>query len=214
MNKKNKLLLFSILRVLFKIIYFLFSYRFQKKILLGINYFYSLWIKNVFHASGRGFYIEKRAYILGGRNIIIGENFFSLSGLRIEAWENYESDVFHPKIIIGNNVTINYNLHLGCINSIQIQNNVLIGSNVLITDHSHGFVSNEDLNLPPAKRKLYSKGPVFIGNNVWIGDFVSILPGVNLGDNVIVGSNSVVTKSFPPNVVIGGVPAKILKDLN
>ena len=53
--------------------------------------------------------------------------------------------------------------------------------------------------------------PVKIGNNVWLGDNVSIMPGVTLGNNVIVGANAVVTHSFPDNVVVAGVPAKMIK---
>ena len=61
------------------------------------------------------------------------------------------------------------------------------------------------------KHKLAS---VKIGKNCWIGNSVTILPGVELGDNVTVGANSVVTKSFPSNCVIGGCPAKIIKQFN
>ena len=53
--------------------------------------------------------------------------------------------------------------------------------------------------------------PIMIGNNVWLGMNVVILPGVNIGDNVIVSANSVVRSDLPPNVVAGGAPCKILK---
>lgn len=66
---------------------------------------------------------------------------------------------------------------------------------------------------PPSKRPLSSK-PVCIGNNVWIGEGVCVMPGVTIGDNVIIGANAVVTHSFPKNVVIAGVPAKIIKTLD
>lgn len=62
-------------------------------------------------------------------------------------------------------------------------------------------------------RSVYHTRSVKIGKNCWIGNGVTILAGVELGDNVTVGANSVVTKSFPSNVVIGGVPARILKEL-
>jgi hypothetical protein len=55
------------------------------------------------------------------------------------------------------------------INQIIIKNNVLIGSNVLITDHSHGGIAGPSLELPPSKRPLVAKGPVIIEENVWIG---------------------------------------------
>ncbi len=68
-------------------------------------------------------------------------------------------------------------------------------------------------NHNPSDFNEYIYKPVIIGKKCWIGNSVSILPGVTLGDNVIIGANSVVTKSFPSNVVIAGVPAKIIKQL-
>ena len=56
-----------------------------------------------------------------------------------------------------------------------------------------------------------SKGDVIIGKNVWIGDKVTILPNVKIGDGVVIGANSVVTKDIPPCSVVAGNPAKIIK---
>ena len=119
---------------------------------------------------------------------------------------------FSPELIIGDNVRIEDFCHIGCTEKVVIGNGVLIASKVLITDHYHGVISRKDLNQIPSERLLCSK-PVIIGNNVWIGDTVSIMPGVVLGDNVIVGANAVVTHSFPDNVVIAGCPARIIKEL-
>ena len=65
----------------------------------------------------------------------------------------------------------------------------------------------------PSLRKLYSKGPVIIEDNVWIGEGVAILPNVIIGENSIIGANAVVTKDIPRNSVVGGNPAKIIRTL-
>ncbi|NCP91159.1 MAG: maltose acetyltransferase, partial [Flavobacteriales bacterium] len=61
--------------------------------------------------------------------------------------------------------------------------------------------------------KEFSK-PITIENNVWIGGNAVICPGVTIGDNVVIGAGSVVTKSFPNNVFIAGNPAKVIKTIN
>ena len=55
--------------------------------------------------------------------------------------------------------------------------------------------------------------PITIGHRVWLGGGVIINPGVTLGDNVVVASGAVVTRNFGPNVVIGGVPARVIREL-
>ena len=94
---------------------------------------------------------------------------------------------------------------------IKIDSNVLIGSRVLITDHSHGNNEIADLLLPPSQRVLYSKGPVIIEENVWIGDGAAVLPNVTIGKNSIIGANTVITKDVPPNCIVVGNPARIVK---
>jgi acetyltransferase-like isoleucine patch superfamily enzyme len=59
--------------------------------------------------------------------------------------------------------------------------------------------------------KWVISAPIFVGNNVWIGANATILPGVTIGDGSIVAAGAVVTKNVPINVIVGGVPAKIIK---
>lgn len=205
------------LKIIFEKFAILFSYVF---IVDGKNsfknakaIFYSKWISTSFKSCGINFLVREVTNLKGLKYFQIGNDFNALDGLRIECWDHYLGRDFLPVLIIGDNVTLNYNVHIGCINRISIGDNVLIGSNVFITDHSHGNVSAEESNISPKFRNLYSKGSVSIEDDVWIGENVSILPNVVIGKGSIVGANSVVTKSFSPYSVIGGVPAKLIKIL-
>jgi len=83
-----------------------------------------------------------------------------------------------------------------------------MGPDVVMMATSHKF---EDVNQPINRQDAENEKPIIIGNNVWIGTRVIILPGVQIGDNTIIGAGAVVTKSFPANSIIGGNPAKIIR---
>lgn len=151
--------------------------------------------------------------IVGYRYISIGDYFYAGRDVRIEAWDKYLHQVFDPEIIIGNNVTFTDRCYLSCISRIEIGDGVLLGRDVFITDNSHGETSQISIEKKPILRDLTTKGPVKIGNNVWVGRQVTIFSGVSIGENSIIGANSVVNKSIPANCVAVGNPAVVIKEM-
>lgn len=180
----------------------------MEKIFVMINFLRYNWsIK-----AGGFFYILAFPSIKGLHRIKIGKHFFANRFLRIEV---IGTDTI--KLFIGDHVSLGENVHLAVTNKIIIGDNVLMGSRILITDHNHGKYNGIGLSDPdssPQSRELISDGPVIIEKNVWIGDGVVILPNITIGKSSIVGANSVVNKSVPPYSIVGGIPAKIIKQYN
>jgi len=178
----------------------------------GVKQSAKISIARSFHSVGNNFRLGDNARVSGGDFIDIGNNVLIGQEVRIDAINERGDQFFSPHISIGDDVSIEDFCHIGCVDSVEIGAGTMIASRVYISDHNHGLITSEDLLLKPADRPLSFK-PVKIGNNVWIGEGVCILPGVELGDNVIVGANAVVTHSFPAGVVIAGVPARVIKRL-
>jgi len=135
--------------------------------------------------------------------ITIGENFQLSDFAQLLSWNG--------SIIIGSHCSINSFSKIVSLDRITLGNNVVIASYVSILDHDHDIAFMND---PVLFRQKYKTAQIQIGNNVWIGDKVTILKGVTIGDNVVVAANSVVTKNLPSNTVAGGIPAKVLKQIN
>lgn len=155
-------------------------------------------------------------YLLG----LAGEKYISIGAgcyidryVQLSAWDSYGDQHFNPEIIIGSNCGIGAYSHISCINKIIIGDNVRMGKGILITDNAHGASDRQLLDMSPRQRPLVSRGAVVIGNNVWIGEKASIMPGVSIGDGVIIAAGSVVTKDVPAYCVVGGNPAKLIKQL-
>ena len=151
--------------------------------------------------------------IRGKKYIKVSKGFTTGVGCRLEAYPlNNETTLF-----IGENFQMNDYAHITAMESVKIGNNVLLASKIYISDCSHGSYSgNENDSHPdsiPKDRPLFSK-PVLIEDNVWLGEFVSVLPGVTIGRGTIVGANSVVSKSLPEYVIAVGSPAKPIKKFN
>lgn len=173
----------------------------------------SIWLfqKHTFKCVGSHTFVQPPFIITGGKYIQMGDYVTIRKRLQLEAIDFHNDTCFTPEIIIGNHVSINYDVHIGAINKVIIEDGVLIASKVFITDHGHGKATVNDMEIPPQERILYSKGIVHIKKNAWIGEGVTILPNVTIGENCIVGANAVVTKSFPDNCIIAGNPARIIK---
>jgi acetyltransferase-like isoleucine patch superfamily enzyme len=151
--------------------------------------------------------------IRGKRLIKVGEGFTTGFNCRIDAYTKSNKKLV---IDIGKNVQINDNVHIGAVESIIIGDNVLIASKVFITDHNHGNYSGDKQDSPnsiPQERPIHSKS-VNIENNVWLGEFVSVLPGVTIGEGTIIGAMSVVNKNIPPFSIAVGSPARVIKKFN
>lgn len=152
--------------------------------------------------------------IRGKKFIDFGTNLTTGFGCRIEAFPlNRQTTTC---LSFGDNVQINDYVHIGAVGSIHIGNNVLIASKVYISDHNHGSydsVRSDSPDIIPVERLIVSK-PVIIEDNVWIGESVCILPGVNIGRGAIIGAASVVTKNVPAFTIVVGAPAKVVKIYN
>ena len=157
---------------------------------------------------------------LGGiDHMYIGKGFTAGRGLWLEAVTDYPAagQVFSPELIIGDRVNVGEYVHIGCNHRIVIGDDVLMGSKIYITDHNHGVYRGENLespDVPPVDRCLTENESVEIGDRCWIGEFVTILPGVTIGEGCIIGSHSTVTHDIPANSIAVGSPAKVIKQWN
>ncbi|MDE7180988.1 MAG: acyltransferase [Muribaculaceae bacterium] len=162
---------------------------------------------------GRDVNVGENIVTYGLEHVEIGDSFTCGDRLKIRTFARWNVNLYTPSIRIGRNVRIESDCHISAINSIIIEDNVLIASFVYISDHSHGFVSGEELDEAPFERPLYSKGPVRIGRNVWIGEKAVILPGVTVGEGAIIGASAVVSRDVPARCVVAGNPARIIREL-
>lgn len=202
----------KIIIITIKFLHKIFNYKcysFLKKQLLIL---YSIWIRNEFENYGKKCFIKPLLRLKGAENITIG-NYVNIGYHCILETYAVDKDRLKPKIIIGDKTNIGDYGHITCVNKVIIGKNVLMGRRVLITDNSHGKSDKDLLILPPVSRPLYSKGVVIIEDNVWIGDQACIMPNVIIGKGAIIGANAVVTKNVIPYSVVGGNPAKIIKQL-
>lgn len=147
-------------------------------------------------SSGNDFFQSKKHAISIDKDTRIGKNTRISSG-------------FNGVIKIGRNVLIDDGCFIMAQGKIIIGNNTWIAAYCFITDFNHKYADDKKLIFEQG----YEIKPVTIGENVWIGTHVIILPGVKIGDRVVIGAGSVVTKNIPDNCVAVGNPAKVIKHI-
>lgn len=148
--------------------------------------------------------------ITGVGKVIIGHKCvfgYKLGGFHRGGSVEIQSRYKDSKVVIGNNVATNNNVFICSANIIEIGDNSLIGQNVTIMDfEAHGME-------PDKRRQIGKIGYVKLYNNIWIGNNVTILKNSEIGENSIIAAGAVVSGKFPANVIIGGVPAKVIKTI-
>ncbi|BET12283.1 acyltransferase [Pandoraea sputorum] len=173
----------------------------------------ALWKRSI-RQVGRGFHICSGALIEGGDGIRIGDGFYAGQQLWIAAVQRYGEQTFTPVIEIGNYVTCSQSVHIAATVRVTIEDGVMFGSRIHVTDHAHGRYQGDVQDSPevrPTLRPLAPGRPVKIERNVWLGDGVVVLPGVTIGEGCVIGANSVVSRSLPAYVIAVGAPAVPIK---
>lgn len=148
-----------------------------------------------------------RAWIAGesGARGLLGELLGAIgqdTDVRPPLYVDYGSNLF-----LGNRTFVNYNLMVADVARITIGDDCQIGPNVQLLTPIHPTEPE------PRRNKLERAEPITIGDNVWLGGGVTILPGVTIGENSVIGAAAVVTRDMPANVVAVGSPARVIRHL-
>ena len=135
--------------------------------------------------------LVRRIFLRCGADVLIKHGAYFGSGSEIELGARSQ---------LGHNARIDHDVVIG--------DDVLMGPDVVMMSAGHAY---EDPSLPINRQGQTPRQPIHIGNDVWIGTRVVILPGVHIGDGAVVGASAVVTKDVPPRAVVAGVPARVVR---
>jgi len=161
----------------------------------------------------KGAFVAQQPVLLKGKGKIVFNDNVKIGVINSPMYYNtyayIEARAKTAQISFGSNTYINNSLSIISEKKISIGSNVLIGYNCSISDSNfHDLNKNNRSNTDPNPEGVIICDKVFIGNNV------TILKGVTIGENSVVATGAIVTKSFPNDVIIGGCPAKIIGEVN
>jgi acetyltransferase-like isoleucine patch superfamily enzyme len=173
-----------------------------------------------FGSQPKNLTIQRPRTIVNAERIFLGDDVWLGANCLLIAITRYptapmrhpEKEWFHQKfdskIVIGSRVSATAGLQVAAMDNITIEDDVLFASNVNITDALHGY---ERADIPFKYQKMFRIAPIVVKQGCWIGQNVVILPGVTIGEQTIIGANSVVTKSLPDRCIAVGAPARVIK---
>ena len=161
---------------------------------------YSLALTKVFNAPAR---LIRRPVYIRGKGMTFGKGFTTGYRCRFELMGKGIT------LTIGENCKVGDNVHITASEKVTIGDNCLFASHVFISDTDHG-TGTEDPMTAPDDRPLTAT-PVSIGNCVWLGEGVAVLPGAKIGDGCTIGAHAVVKGEIPPYCVAVGAPARVVK---
>lgn len=166
----------------------------------------ALLITKMFYRKAR--LIRRPFYIRGKSSMIYG------AGLTTGHSCRFDLPGKGKTLQIGANCKMGDNVHIVAYRDVQIGDNCLFASNIFISDTSHGGYNKMDNQSEPytfPDDREFVTTFCHIGNNVWIGENVCLLPNVNVGDGSIIGAGTIVTKDIPTNSIVAGNPGKVIK---
>jgi acetyltransferase-like isoleucine patch superfamily enzyme len=167
------------------------------------------WLKLFAAGSSSRLYFGRGARFINSKSIRLGPDVHFGINARLECYAPFD-DAAKPKIDIGAGTSFGDNFHAGAVTGITIGRNVLGASGVLLLDHNHGNpradVASEPLTDPKA-RPLLSRGPIVVGDSVWLGEGVIVLGGSTIGEGAVIGAGAVVRGHVPARAIYTGSSA-------
>jgi UDP-3-O-[3-hydroxymyristoyl] glucosamine N-acyltransferase len=169
---------------------------------------YTILVRQQFAAWGKATRVRAPIRVVAPHLVCVGDQVT----IGEHAWINAKDERGDgkPTLTIGDGTYIGRFVHINAWRQVVIEANVLIADRVFISDADHNY---EDATIPIRLQGDRFKGHVLLKEGCWLGIGVVILPGVTIGKNAVVAANAVVTADVPDRVVVGGIPARVIKYL-